>query len=91
LRSRRLVVQQNPRGIAFVVIILVRPDRPQKRDQPDSAQNQRYRNQDYQYIHHIHLIRWAFSKTVIDEIDMDSAAASGVQNPMIANGTEIRL
>lgn len=70
------ILCQNPVGIALRIIKLTGFHRPKERNQTNAAKEQRNRDQDRQDFHHFSLS--ALTDTVIDEIDMASAAAKGV-------------
>jgi len=80
---------QDAVGVTLRIVKLPRPHRPEERRQTDTAQNQRYWNEDRQNFHYFN--RMAFSDTVIDDKDMASAAASGVASPNSASGTAMTL
>ena len=80
--------KQKALGIAFGVVKLAIFQRPEERQKPAKAQNQRDWDQPEQ---DCHFTLKAFSDTRIDEVDIASAATSGEASPAIAKGTEIRL
>ena len=80
---------QNPIGIARRIIKLPRLHGPDKGSKPDATQQQRYRYQDRQNLHHF--TRNALSDTVIEDKDIAAAAARGVAIPAKANGTATTL
>lgn len=73
-----VVLKQDAGGVACIIIVLVMPHGPQKSSEANAAKDQRDRDQDHEHIHLAYLMRCEFSKTVMDEIDIASAAASGV-------------
>ena len=75
--------------IAPGVVILPRPQRPQKRQEPEQPKPQRHRDQDDKNLHHFN--RMAFSVTVIDDSDIAAAAINGVATPTSAKGTATML
>lgn len=78
-------------GIAFGIVVLVRTQAPEERNQADSAENQRNGNQDRQDVHSVRPRRMALSETTIELADMAMAAMSGVTKPAKAIGTVTML
>lgn len=90
VKPGRFIDQQASRA-ALHVIVLSGFEAPDKGQQPQTAQNERDRDQNYQNIHVAHRIRSAFKSTVKEDIDMTSAAINGVAKPAIATGIAIKL
>ena len=86
-----VVVQQDPRCIAFGVAILFAAQGPDERGQAQTAKDQGYWDQDDKNVHHTLLTRKAFSRTVIDDDDIASAANKGVARPDRAIGMAMQL
>lgn len=63
-----VVVQQDPRCIAFGVAILFAAQGSDERGQAQTAKDQGYWDQVDKNVHHTFLTRMAFSRTVIDDV-----------------------
>ena len=72
--SGHITFQQNARGVAFKIIVLTMAQRPQAGRKPCSAKADRDRYQDNQDVHR----RTAFRTTKMEEVDITTAAISGV-------------
>ncbi len=81
---------QNPFRIAMGIFVLSRAQRVQEPTQPNTAKAQGNRDKIRQHIHFGFNLS-AFNETAIDELDIASAAISGVASPATASGTAIRL
>src|SRR5690606_40398395 len=87
LRLRPVVpfVAEDAFGVALGVVVLAVAQRPEKGQQPQRPQQQRYRDQEGQHLHQRNLS--AFSVTQIELADIASAAIRGVAKPAMAIGT----
>ena len=75
--------------VAFRIIELALLQKPPERRQPQGPKAKAYRYQKPQNLHQRN--RSALSDTVRDELDIASAAISGVASPATAKGTAITL
>lgn len=89
--GRVIILQQDPGGIACRVIILIRPERPNKSKQRPKTKDQRTGHKDHKYVHGIAFVLRAFRVTVIELLDIARAAISGVANPASASGIATML
>ena len=80
---------QDARAVAVGVVILVAFQRPDEGDESEQTQKQGHRYQQDKHVPRRSLM--AFSVTRIDEVDIASAAASGVAKPARAIGIEMAL
>lgn len=88
----RRVVEKNACGVSFRVVILLALKTPNEGSEPQRSKDQRDWYQNGKNIHSgLHRTRNAFNITVIDEVDIASAANSGVASPAKANGIATRL
>ena len=85
------VFVKNSAAVTFGVIVLPASQSVQKSHQAKSSQYQRYRYKVRQNVHLRPRNRKAFKDTVIDDVDMASAAISGVAKPATASGTATTL
>lgn len=91
-----LVVEQNALRRPVKIVELPGAHAPQKGKKPQSPQAKRDRNEEQQDGHDafsfpLRPARRALRTTMIDELDIATAAMSGVTRPMIASGTAARL
>lgn len=86
-----VIVEQDARGIALFIIVLIRADGPDETDEAKRAQDKRDRDENDEDVHLENLMRWALSRTVIEEADIARAAANGVAYPASAMGIAIAL
>lgn len=92
----RLVVEQNALRRAVEIVELAGSHAPQKGEKAQSPQAKRDRDEEQQDGQDIFSLRTrparnALRTTMIDELDMATAAISGVTKPMIASGTAAKL
>ena len=87
------VIAKDAMRVAVRVIILPVPERPEKGNEPESAEKQRNRDQDDQHFHGPgpYFSRSALSDTVIEDVDIARAAIKGVAKPRRATGTATAL
>lgn len=77
---------------AFEIFVLSRSEAPQERHKTDRPHRDRGGRQEDQDIHaRLPCIRSAFKVTMIDELDIATAAISGVRKPRAASGAAITL
>lgn len=86
------ILAQDAVAVAFGVFELPRPQCPKEGQQTKPAKNKRYWDQDGEHFHgEPYFSLRALSVTVSEEVDMASAAISGVARPASATGTAITL
>jgi len=87
-RSALIVVEQNPVGRAFKVVVLAGAQRPQEYRQSSTAEDQTRADQVKNDIHvRRPCSRKLFAITSNEELDIAAAASHGVTNPATASGT----
>ncbi len=93
LLRRRIVVEKNSPRRTLQVLELAALERPEECCEPENSQKQRDWNQIKNDVHQgaFRARRSALMVTSRDELDIASAARSGVINPSIANGTAAAL
>lgn len=83
-----IAIYQDAFGRAVQIIKLSASKRPDKRRQPAQAKQQRDRDKEGNAAHRAHLFnRSALATTMIEDVDMEIAAISGVTIPASASGT----
>ena len=92
LRFRRLVLE-GPIGRALQILELAGTQGPEKGHKPNSAEEQRRRDEPSQRRHDFRTqaSRMAFDVTRIEDVAITIAAISGVTKPAMASGTQIML
>src|SRR5688572_3275607 len=92
-RQGRIVVEQDAVGCAIEILELARAQGPQESGKPERAQGQRRGNEIEQDGHRSVLrpSRSALAITSTEELDIATAAISGVRKPAAASGTASRL
>ena len=88
-----VILAQDAVAVAFRIVELPVPQRPEERCKTKAAQEQRYRDEVDKHLHRRspYFSRSAFSVTVSDDVDIASAAMSGVASPTSATGTATTL
>jgi len=91
-RFRGLVLQR-PIGRALQILELAGTQGPEKGHKPNSAEEQRRRDEPSQRRHDFRTqaSRMAFDVTRIEDVAITIAAISGVTKPAMASGTQIML
>lgn len=90
------IVEQDALRRAFKIVILAAPERPEKTGETEKSENKRGRHEEDEDIHLASFLPPKFSRselsvTVIEELDIATAATSGVTNPATASGTATAL
>ena len=85
------IAVQDALRIALGIVVLIGPQREEKKQQARAAQYQGNRDQIGQNIHIAYRSRNALSDTVIELAYMAKAATNGVARPSTAIGTAITL
>ncbi len=92
----RLIIRNRPPPCSLQVVVLPVLERPEKTRQPEGAEGECQRHEEYQDFHQQSSLapRWArsaFKITSTEEPDMAAAATSGVARPAMASGTASKL
>ena len=91
LFRRFVIFQQDARCITLQVVILIVAQCPDKGDKRAEAKQKRTGNENHENVHGEALVLRALRVTVIELVDMASAAIKGVANPASASGMAIML
>ena len=93
LRTVVPVRRKHALRIALRIVVLAVPQRPDESGESEKPEPQRHRDEQGKHQHGrtSYFRRSAFSDTVRDEVDMASAAMSGVARPAMATGTATTL
>lgn len=91
-----VIVEQDALGRAFEVVILAAAQRPEKSGEPEKPEDKGGGHEEDEDIHRLpfalpRFSRSEFSVTVIEELDIATAATSGVTKPATASGTATAL
>lgn len=85
------VVAEDAAAVPLRIVILATAQGIEKTRKANATQNQRNGYQISQDVHRGPRKRSAFNETVIEDVDMASAAINGVARPATAKGTAITL
>lgn len=91
-----VIVEQDAFRRALEVVILAAPQRPEKPGEPEKTEDKGGGDEKDEDIHLLPFVlprfsRSEFSVTVIEELDIATAATSGVTKPATASGTATAL
>lgn len=91
-----VIVEQDALCRALEIVILPAPQRPEKTGEPEKAEDKGGGHEENEDIHLLpfalpRFSRSEFSVTVIEELDIATAATSGVTKPATASGTATAL